>query len=488
MQINLKIISIKLWPVLAVFFLSLIFLQCKKIGDDDKQAFTVSGTVTSESGSAISGATVKLNGQTSTTSGDGTFSFAGLPDMASYQVEVSATNYFTGYKNVDNIDGSSLTTEISLMAKSDLGTLPAGGGSVGSTGLRVIAPAGSFTNADGSAYTGSVKVAARYIRQDNPALSTLMPGGDFLANEGGNVGAMISYGFVATEFTDPAGKKLNANAGVKAAVTMPAGAGNPITNGAKAWSYDPATGKWGNSTTITQTGAEYFFPTTTLFQNIDRFVLGFGTIEGQVLCNGNPVAGVKVTLASTQYNNKYTTFTNANGKYRAKVAVRDGNIIFNYNVTIAGGTVYAGTAPVGGTVTAPVLTASNCSGGGGGGGFGTGTFTAGSTYTGICTSVPDVGTGGPLGHIDVAIVSTSGYSFIIYNMPQQSSGSYAFTDGYNNSGGSVLYGLLSIPAGVYGTKPGGTVTKTGAKSFTFSCIVYDIITNQNISVTGSGNY
>lgn len=486
-----KLISIKLWPVLAAAFLSVVLLQCKKNEVNDK-TFTVSGIVTDETGSAVSGATVILGGQTTTTGGDGRFSFSGLPDMASYQVEASATNYFTGYKNVDNIDGSSLETEISLMAKNNLGTLPAGGGSVGSTGLRVTAAPGAFSNADGSPYAGQVKVAARYIRQDNPSLASLMPGGDFMAREGNDVGAMISYGFVATEFTDAAGKKLVANANVKAAVTVPAGAGNPVTNGAKAWSYDPVSGKWNNSTGITQTGSEYFFPVTTLYQNIDRFVLGFGTIEGQVKCtNGSPVAGVKVTLASTQYNNKYITYTNANGKYRAKVAVKDGNITFNYNVSTTSSTVYAGTAPVGGTVTAPVITTTNCtgSGGGGGGGTGSGNYTAGGVYrSGVCTSVPDVVTGGPLGNIDVAIITSNGESFIIYNMPQQSSGSYAFNDGYNSSGGSVLYGLMSQSSNVYGTRSGGTVTKTGAKSFTFSCTVYDIITNQNISVTGSGNY
>ena len=112
MQINPTNISIKLWPVFAVFFMSLFFLQCKKSDIDAEKQFTVSGIVTDESGSAISGATVQLMGHTSTTGGDGKFSFSGLPDMASYQVEVSATNYFTGHKNVDNIDGSSLTTEI----------------------------------------------------------------------------------------------------------------------------------------------------------------------------------------------------------------------------------------------------------------------------------------------------------------------------------------------------------------------------------------
>jgi len=120
----------------------------------------------------------------------------------------------------------------------------------------------------------------------------------------------------------------------------------------------------------------------------------------------------------------------------------------------------------------------------------TGQFVSNSTtYTGSCTSVPDVGTGGGSGNIDAIIATTSGTSFIVYNMPQQSSGTFNFTDGYNNAGGSTLYGifLLASANNEYATQS-GTVTKTGSNSFTFSCTVYDINSNVTYSVTGKGSY
>jgi hypothetical protein len=119
-----------------------------------------------------------------------------------------------------------------------------------------------------------------------------------------------------------------------------------------------------------------------------------------------------------------------------------------------------------------------------------GNFNAGGTsYSGNCVSIPDVGSGGPLGNIDVTILTPGGQSFIVYNMPKTASGNFAFTDGYANVGGSNLCGSLGFSSNdVYASKPGGTLTKSGVKSFTFSCTVYNIITNQNISVTGSGNY
>lgn len=118
-----------------------------------------------------------------------------------------------------------------------------------------------------------------------------------------------------------------------------------------------------------------------------------------------------------------------------------------------------------------------------------GSFIAqGTTYKGSCESITDVGTGGSSGNIDVAITTTSGSSFVIYNMPKQSNGTFNFADGYYGAGGSGLYAIFSSSsANLFGTKS-GTVTKTGSSSFTFSCTVYDIVSNQSFSVTGNGSY
>lgn len=488
-KINMRFLT----AFVCLLFIAGLLSQCKKHNNDTK-TFTLSGYVVDESGIAVKGAVVSVNGQSITDNNDGTFSFSGLPNQSTYNVEVTATGYFDGYRNVDNVDGSSLAAVVTLITKTNLGTLPSNGGSVGATGLRVVAPAGSFKNADGSAYSGAVTVASRYIQGNNAGISASMPGGDFMAKDAsGNDGAMLTYGFVATEFKDASGNKLTPGANVKVAVTIPAGVNSPVSNGAQAWSYDKNTGKWSSGTTITQTGSEYFFPATTLYQNMDKFALGFGTIEGQVQCmGGTPSAYTTVTVQSTNYNNKYITKTNENGKYRVKVAAKDGNVVFLYTVTATGGgTVNVGGVTVGATAMAPVITLSTCGSGSGGGGSGSGSgsFTAnGGTYSGICQSITDIGTGGALGNIDVIIATTSGASFNIYNMPKASSGTYSFTDGYNSVGGSNLYGLCNLASGTQYATKNGSVTKTGASSFTFTCTVYDIISNQSFGITGSGNY
>lgn len=91
-------------------------------------------------------------------------------------------------------------------------------------------------------------------------------------------------------------------------------------------------------------------------------------------------------------------------------------------------------------------------------------------------------------NINVQIAGSAG-NFIIYNMPQASSGSFAFTDGYNNVNSATnLYAFLGISP-IYATVAGGSITKTGAKAFTFSCEVYYVLNpSTKYTVTGSGTY
>jgi hypothetical protein len=121
--------------------------------------------------------------------------------------------------------------------------------------------------------------------------------------------------------------------------------------------------------------------------------------------------------------------------------------------------------------------------------LGTGSFTVdGTTYTGICVGVPSSFC--PSG-LDVAITPTVGnstsQSFLIYNMPSASSGTFNVTDGYQSNGTCNLWTAYSSVGTVYASKS-GTITKTGPKSFTFTCTVYYLLNNVSKTVTGQGTY
>ncbi len=465
---------------------------CKKTSGSGGGSFTISGVVNNESGSPVQGATIKIGNNTETSDAEGNFTMRNLSDQKTFQLEVSASSYFTQYRNIANPGGSSLYAPVSLLSKQTLGTIPAGGGSVSSGNFRVMSQAGSFKNADGSTYQGSVSVSYRYVQgTDSNLISKTMPGGDFMAKDlNGNDGVMLTYGFVGTEFTDAAGNKLTPDANVQIAVKMPNGGGNPVNDGAKSWGYDPTAGRWTNNTDIKQSGDEYFFPCTTLYQNLDINLLQFGTIRGHIACSGKPLANETITISSNNYRNKYITSTNDEGDFQATVAAKDGaSINFLYNINSPIGSVYVGAIPPNTTTVAPDIQSTNCSSS-----PGTGSFMAnGITYSGICTSVPDVGTGGALNNIDVAIITTAGDGFLIYNMPQQASGSYTFTDGWVTEGGSSLYALTTLLP-VQFASVSGTVVKTGSNAFTFTCTMNDIDnedtpgSGKQIIITGNGAY
>jgi hypothetical protein len=122
-----------------------------------------------------------------------------------------------------------------------------------------------------------------------------------------------------------------------------------------------------------------------------------------------------------------------------------------------------------------------------------GSFTVnGTTYNGVCSTSPDSGVG-YAGNIDVLIGLTSQYpQFTIYDMPQQSSGTFNFVNGSNSIGstlglsGAYVSSYSSSGSGFF-VAQNGSVTKTGANSFTFSCNMINIL-NQTVSATGKGSY
>ncbi len=107
----------------------------------------------------------------------------------------------------------------------------------------------------------------------------------------------------------------------------------------------------------------------------------------------------------------------------------------------------------------------------------------GQTVIGTCGSI-QAQTAGCSG-IDVIItdVQNQNTTFVIRNMPTASTGTFN-VNGNNadcNPRAESLLGGVSVSTS-------GTITKTGAKSFTFSIIMEDLVTGSNQVATGSGDY
>jgi len=120
--------------------------------------------------------------------------------------------------------------------------------------MKVQLPANGFVTVDGTAYTGQVTATSVYLDPDDSEFPDEMPG-DLTAVRADNSEAqLISYGMVAVELTDGAGKKLNLAPGQEATLTFPVPdkfKGGTLPASIPLWSFDDATGLWVEEGTAT---------------------------------------------------------------------------------------------------------------------------------------------------------------------------------------------------------------------------------------------
>jgi hypothetical protein len=92
------------------------------------------------------------------------------------------------------------------------------------------------------------------------------------------------------------------------------------------------------------------------------------------------------------------------------------------------------------------------------------------------------------GYIFLMDKSNSKNSFSIYPMPSASSGTFQFGKSATSTTLPIGYLLESRAAyNGFGSEE-GTITKTGAKSFTFQCSLWDPLKTTKYQISGSGSY
>lgn len=112
----------------------------------------------------------------------------------------------------------------------------------------------------------------------------------------------------------------------------------------------------------------------------------------------------------------------------------------------------------------------------------------GVQYSGRCASQTSTHCSGGS---DVTIVGSSDAKngLIVYNMPTASSGDFTITNGWESLDGCNLYVVVLKNGKAYASKAGGTLTKTGKKSFSLNAKVNDAPdATTSIPVTALGGY
>jgi uncharacterized protein (TIGR02145 family) len=313
--------------IASAFLISLFFFGCKK-NDAPPSAdtpaarvkTTITGMVTNETGQFLQGATLTVEGKTTTTDKDGLFIIENVEVPASrYYIKATLNNYFeSGTGGIAVKDGVT-TIQIKLLSMGTAKTVSATTASTSDfSGAKLNFTANSFTTESGTPYTGNVQVYARSINPATANFSDIIPGGDLSSTmPDGSPATLESYGMVGVELRDANNNELKLANGKEAEVRFPIAASQLNTAPATIplLSLDPATGVWKEEGTATKVGSEYVGKVKHFsWWNCD-VPQNMSTVKGRVVdCNNKPLAGVTVVV-----NSQYSRITDANGYYEGMV-------------------------------------------------------------------------------------------------------------------------------------------------------------------------
>lgn len=262
---------------IIVTIVTLSFISCQKdlssTGTDQpnidindlsiKISTNVDGFVTDENQIAVEGATVKAGSLTTTTDKFGYFKFTNvlLVKNAAF-ITVTRSGYFNGIKTFIATTDHAASFRIKLLPKTIAGSInSSSGGSVSLTeGLSVSLPANSVVNASsGVAYSGTIKVAMKWLSPVAEDLNQIMPGDLRGINTNGAIKLLTTYGMSAVELIGSAGERLQVAPGKKAVLNFPL----PVNMVASApaniplWYFDEAVGLWKEEGSAVKTGNSY---------------------------------------------------------------------------------------------------------------------------------------------------------------------------------------------------------------------------------------
>ena len=346
----------KLLPFLAIALITL--WSCQKDVNDfgatptnlipdltTKVNASVSGFVTDENNTAMSGATVTVGNRTTTTDQYGYFQVKNVDVVKTAAVvTVSKPGYFHGIKTFIAAENKAAFFRIKMILKNNAGAINASsGGNVTLTnGMIVALPSNAVVNAaTGVTYNGMVNVAAYWINPTSQYVNAEMPGDLRGLNTVGAIKALQSFGMIAVELTGASGELLQIASGQKATVTFPIPAS--LTASAPSsiplWYFDEAIGLWKEEGVATKNGNNYVGEVSHFsFWNCD-VPNNYVQFDCTILDADNtpiPYAVVRISDLSNPYNSRIG-FTDSTG-YVAGLVPDNANLkleVFTYQACTA---------------------------------------------------------------------------------------------------------------------------------------------------------
>jgi Leucine-rich repeat (LRR) protein len=326
---------------IIVLVTSILFLSCQREVSNDSVTFKnevieqenqlldakitkqttqtwLNGYIIDEQRSPVPGAMVECGGKSAITDSKGFFYFTEkLTTNKDYTiVKVSKAGFLNGFRTFtpNRQKLSFQTIRIELQATGNSQTIQANaGGSITLDNIKLTFPTDAVTKPDGTAYSGDVKVMARYINPDSKDFPYIMPGILSGLNSSGQIRALQSLGMAHVELSDPSGNRLEVAPGKTVRLEMPATATGPAS--VPLWRFNEKYGIWIQHGVATKQG-NYYVAEANHFSvwNID---LEFNNFELNLkfqTTTAFPVANLRVDVYRP--NNIFVTgfYTDNNGE------------------------------------------------------------------------------------------------------------------------------------------------------------------------------
>ena len=284
----------------------------------------LTGFVVDENGQPIESAEITMGSITTKTDVYGHFFFNNVTMNAEgTYVKVYKSGYFDGSRRFFAMEGQENRIKIEMIAQSfDQSFESSQGGEITlDGGASIFFNEDAIKKEDGTAYNGSVQIAAKWL--DPSASNTLdqMPGNlqgvDNLAEEV----ALGTYGMIAVELESDSGEPLNLKEGKPATLRMPVPASMVADAPSKIplWSFHEEHGIWMEEGLATLTNGVYIGEVSHFsFWNCD---VPFPLISFTAIIedtDGNPADDIRVAISTNSMDTGYG-YTDSNGSVSGKV-------------------------------------------------------------------------------------------------------------------------------------------------------------------------
>jgi len=275
------------------------------------------GRVVDLQNNPVTGAMVQIGNSTTDTDVNGIFIIrnAEIYEKFAY-VKVEKAGFLHGSRSVVPTAGIN-KIQIMLLPQTVTQTVSSGTAvTVSLSNGAAVDLSGSYSNSDGSDYTGDVQVTLHLLNPIDDDMQQQMPGMLLAENLQNEARMLETLGMVAVELRSDTGEKLNLSEGTTATISVPldpetlAGAPNEIP----LWYFDEENGYWVEEGSATLQGTKYVGTVSHFsFWNCDIPTEYVNICMNITDTNNTPLSNIQVRIES-EFNGTGYGYTNDSGE------------------------------------------------------------------------------------------------------------------------------------------------------------------------------